>query len=199
MKLKPFSLLPLLLAGILPATASTHVSVGVRIGVPPPVIVRQAPPHRVSEAMVVAPGPGFVWVAGHYSWNAGQWVWVPGAWVTPPQPGAVWVEGRWDQPTQAWTEGHWEVTQPAVVAAPPPPSGTIVITSAPPPIRIEHRGHRPGHGYVWVTGYWGHDHHGHYVWVPGHWILPPRGHHRWIEPRWEHRGGSYLFIEGHWD
>lgn len=196
MNLKPFSLVALLAVGALPLSASTHVSVGVSIGVPAPIIIRQAPPRRVSEVMVVAPGPGLVWVAGHYSWSNNQWVWVSGAWITPPQPGAVWVEGSWDQRTQTWTEGHWEVTQPAVVAAPPP--GVIVIASAPPPIRIEHRGHRPGRGYVWVTGYWGHDH-GRYVWVPGRWSVPPRGHRHWVEPRWEHRGGSFLFIEGHWN
>jgi len=96
MKLKLFSSLALLCSLSAGSMASTHVSVGLHIGLPPPVIVREPPPPRISEAIVVAPAPGYVWVAGHYSWTGKQWVWVSGAWMMPPQPGAVWVEGRWD-------------------------------------------------------------------------------------------------------
>lgn len=204
MNFKLLSVLALVGASAGTAFPSTHVSVGLRIGIPPPVIVREAPPRRVSEAVVVSPGPGYIWVAGHYSWNAGQWLWVPGAWVSAPQPGAVWVEGRWDESTKMWTEGHWEIAQTAapsasvvVTPAPAPVASTIVITSAPPPLRHERHSRRPGHDYVWVNGYWGWDH-GRHVWVSGHWMMPPRGHRVWVEPRWERRGGSYVFIEGTW-
>lgn len=195
-------------AGTAAGFGSTHVSVGLRIGVPPPVIVHQAPPRHVTEVVVVSPGPGYVWVAGHYSWANNQWVWIPGAWMTPPEAGAVWVEGRWDQAAQTWTEGHWEIAQAAAPTTPPPPvaaapapvapaATTVVITSAPPPLRHEWRGHRPGRDFIWVSGYWRWDG-GRHVWVAGHWMRPPQGHRVWVAPRWEHRGGTYVFIEGTW-
>ena len=38
----------------------------------------------------------------------------------------------------------------------------------------------------------------HYVWEKGRWDKPPREHTRWIAPRWIHRRGGYVFVEGHW-
>lgn len=197
----------LLLAGLLSvaplaAPASTHISVGVTIGRPAPIIVREAPPVRVSEARPLSPGREFVWAEGHYSWRDGRWVWVPGMWVRPPKPGAVWVAPVWDSGSRSWTEGHWTIVQPRtppppVVMAAPPGGTTIVVTSPPPPPRREYRTHRPGRGYVWVSGHWTHRH-GRYVWAPGYWVLPPRGHRHWIGPRWERRGGTYIYIEGRW-
>ncbi len=194
MNLKLLSSIAFACAASLPAMASTHVSVGLQIGVPPPVIIHRAPPPRVAETVVVSPGAGFAWVAGHYTWANNQWVWVPGAWVMPPQPGAAWVDGRWDQAAQAWTEGHWEI---ATVAT-PGPAGAIIINTAPPPPRHEIRGRRPGREYVWISGYWGFEHGRHY-WVPGRWERPPHGRHGWVESRWQRRGGSYVLIQGHWD
>ena len=195
MNLKLLSLCALAAAVTLPASASTHVGIGISIGVPPPIIVHRAPPTRVTEVVVASPGNGYVWVPGHYTWQ-NQWVWVPGAWVTPPQPGAVGVDGRWDPQAQAWTEGHWEIASgPAPVAV--APAGEVIIAAPPPPIRHEWRGHRPGRDYVWISGYWAWDH-GRHVWVAGHWAVPPRGYVTWVEPRWEHRGHGYVFLEGHW-
>ncbi len=205
MKLKLLALFATLAGGCTLATASTHVGIGIRIGAPPPVIVREAPPRRVVEVVSTAPGSGYVWVAGHHSWRDGQWVWVPGEWAMPPQAGAVWVDGRWDEPTRAWTEGHWEIAQPS---APPPapavvvgataPRTEVIIAAPPPPLRIEHHGRPPGRGFVWINGYWAYRG-GHHVWVSGRWDRPPHGHRVWVEPRWERRGGSYVFIEGRWN
>jgi hypothetical protein len=30
------------------------------------------------------------------------------------------------------------------------------------------------------------------------WVAPPHEHARWVDHRWEHRNGSYVFVEGHW-
>jgi len=204
MNFKLVPLIALLCGGSLTAAASTHVGISLRIGVPAPIIVREAPPVRVAEVVVASPGPGYVWVAGHYVWDDGRWVWVRGEWIRPPQSGAVWVEGHWDAAAQSWTEGHWEIAQavagpgPVLVSPPPLVSGAIIVQGPPPPLRHEHHGHRPDRGYVWINGYWAYRG-GRHVWIAGRWDRPPPGHRVWVEPRWEHRGGSYVFIEGRWD
>jgi hypothetical protein len=205
MSLKPLFCMSMLSFTAASALASPQIGISLQIGRPAPIIVREAPPRRVVETVVVAPAPNTVWVAGHYTWENNQWVWVPGTWVTPPQPGAIWVEGRWDEPTKSWTEGHWEVSQPttpppavSVAPTPAPPAAEIIIRDAPPPLRVERAGRRPGRGYVWLSGYWVFSR-GHYEWAPGRWELPPRGRHVWVAPRWERRGGAQAFIEGHWD
>lgn len=192
---KPLAFALLTVAGAaslaLTARAETHVSLNLQLGAPPPVVVQTAPPPPVVvEQRAVAPGAGYVWVAGHNSWMHGRWVWVPGTWVVPPQPNTIYVEGRWDEHTRNWIEPHWEVVAP-------PPAAPVVVVEAPPPPRHEHHGHAPGPGYVWIDGYWAwHGHH--HEWVAGRWALPPHGHHEWVAARWEHRGGSYVFIEGAW-
>lgn len=181
----------------LSAQAQTRVSVdlGLRVGLPAPIIVEQAPPRPREERIIVSPGSGYVWIAGHHSWIRGQWVWIPGMWTLPPQPGAYWVEGRWDGRNRNWIEGYWQIPQP-----PPPPvvvPSQVVIYDAPPPPRQEIIYAQPSPYHVWIGGYWvwrGHRH----EWVGGHWELPPRGRSAWIAPRWERRGGSYVFIEGRW-
>ena len=198
MKPSTFLLLSAVSASALTLTgrAETHVSLNLQLGPPAPVIVREAPPRPVIvERQYNSPGPGFVWVAGHNSWVRGGWVWIPGTWVRPPQPNTIYVEGRWDERSRNWIEPHWEVMAP-----PPPPApmpSEVVIVDAPPPPRHEHRPHAPGPEFVWIDGYWGW--HGHrHEWVEGRWERPPHGHREWIAPRWEHRGGSYVFIEGSW-
>jgi len=172
------------------ARAETHVSLNLQLGAPPPVVVHTAPPPPVVEQRIISPGSGYVWVPGHNSWMHGRWIWVPGTWVRPPQPEAVYVEGRWDERSRNWIEPHWEMV------APPTPA-PVVIVEAPPPVRHEHRGHAPGPDYVWIDGYWAwHGHH--HEWVAGRWARPPHGHRQWVAPRWEHRNGSYVFIEGSW-
>lgn len=187
--------------------AGTSVAIGFQIGAPAPIVVRHAPPRHIVERIPAAPGPGYVWINGHHSWINGAWVWYPGTWMLPPQPGAVYVEGRWDPQTQNWVEGYWSVPPPP----PPPPApvavvGTTtptvvapstVIVDAPPPLQTEVITVRPSPRHVWIPGYWVYRGH-HHVWMAGHWALPPHAHMRWVEPRWERRGGSYVFIEGSW-
>ncbi len=179
----------------LPARAETHVSIdlGLRLGAPPPIVVREAPPRPVVvDTRYAAPGSGYVWVAGHNSWRNGRWVWMAGAWVRPPQPNVIYVEGRWDERSRNWIESHWEVAVPT-----PLPPGPEYVIEAPPPPRQEVIIAQPGPGYVWIGGYWGWHHHRH-EWVAGHWERPPHGHHEWAAARWEHHGNSYVLIEGQW-
>jgi hypothetical protein len=70
---------------------------------PPPAV--PAPPP---EAVVVTPGPAYVWVPGYWSWN-GSWVWVAGHYVVPPHPRAVWVGPHWGHGPHGyvWIRGYW--------------------------------------------------------------------------------------------
>lgn len=186
--------------------AGTHVGIGLSFG--GPIYVRHAPPPRVVERVVVtpgqAPGPGYVWLPGHYSWAGDHWAWIASAWVLPPRSDARWVDGSWNPQTQQWTEGHWEVpatAAPTVVVPPPPPAGAtsdIVVADPPPPApEVDVMTVSPGPGYVWLAGYWGWES-GHRVWFRGHWERPPHGYRVWVAPRWEHSRRGYVFVRGHW-
>lgn len=186
------------------ALSAGGVSFGLRIGVPAPIVVREAPPRIVEERVPVAPGAAYVWVRGHYTWDRDRWVWVRGAWMMPPQPGAFWVEGKWERRNRQWVEGHWEVPPPppppvAVAGPPGPPPGAVEIYAdvAPPPPVHEVVVARPGPDYLWINGFYAWDH-GRHVWRAGHWERPPHGRAAWVEPRWERRGGRYVFIDGYW-
>jgi hypothetical protein len=43
---------------------------------------RVGPPrvHAREGVVVLTPGPGAVWVAGHWVWDGATWVWWPGHW-----------------------------------------------------------------------------------------------------------------------
>lgn len=71
-------------------------------------VVQEAPPPPPAQTVVVAPGPGYVWVDGEWSWD-GQWVWVGGHWAWPPYPHAVWVHSYWVHGSHGWRRapGHW--------------------------------------------------------------------------------------------
>lgn len=71
------------------------------------VVTVPPPPPRV-DTVVVAPGPGYVWIGGNWVWN-GRWVWVAGHWGRPPYPHAIWVPGFWHRGTHGWyrRSGHW--------------------------------------------------------------------------------------------
>ena len=73
----------------------------------------------------------------------------------------------------------------------------VVIKLRPPVALHEHRSERPSARHVWIGGYhrWDGDK---YVWESGRWEVPPREHAVWVAPRYEHRNGGYVFVEGHW-
>lgn len=75
---------------------------------PAQIVVASPPPPPRVETVVVAPGPGYVWVDGEWIWN-GRWVWVAGHWLAPPYPHAVWVRSYWSRGPHGYYRygGHW--------------------------------------------------------------------------------------------
>jgi len=84
-----------------------RIGVGVEVRVPMP------PPPLRHEVVVARPGPGWVWVPGHYDWHGHRrgYVWVPGRWLRPPQAGAVWVAPHHEHRADVWIyiSGHWRL------------------------------------------------------------------------------------------
>ncbi len=87
-------------------TVQTDVAAPVATG---EIVVAQPPPPVRIETRTVAPGPNYVWHAGHWRWTGTTYAWVPGHWVVRPRVAAIWVEGHWARrPTGwVWVEGHW--------------------------------------------------------------------------------------------
>ncbi|MSU65846.1 MAG: hypothetical protein EXS38_07045 [Opitutus sp.] len=172
---------------------------------PQEIIVAEPPPPPQREVIYERPTPVHVWIGGYWGWWAGRHVWIGGRWEMPPRTSMVWVPARWDFRGGRYVlvEGYWR--EVAVVSTPPPhqvvvagpPPGQVTVVLAPPPPRREVAYGRPGQGYFWVNGYWAWRARRH-VWIGGHWEMPPRGYRTWVEPRWERRGGNYIFIEGRW-
>lgn len=92
-----------LLLGVVFASSLTFAAFGQEV------VIRVAPPRPVVERRVVAPGPGYVWIAGYHRWTGNAYVWVPGRWELPPRPHARWVAHRWVRRNGGWVlvEGHW--------------------------------------------------------------------------------------------
>ena len=65
---------------------------GCIVAEPPPVVQQPppSPPARV-EVAPAPPGPGYVWVPGHWAWRGPRrgYVWVAGYYVVPAQPMAI--------------------------------------------------------------------------------------------------------------
>ena len=79
------SLRTMMFAAMLLACGSgfAQISIGIRIGPPPPPrVVRVLPPR---------PGPEFVWVAGYWYPVGNHYRWHAGYWTRPPYVGARWV------------------------------------------------------------------------------------------------------------
>jgi hypothetical protein len=73
----------------------------------------------------------------------------------------------------------------------------VIIRTRPPHAIVETRIARPSRDHVWIGGYHRWDGNA-YVWTPGRWELPPRPHAVWVAPRYVHRNGGYVFVEGRW-
>src|SRR5712692_11289972 len=94
--LRTISLATMLLAG---ATAfGAQISIGIRIGPPPPPrVVRVLPPN---------PGSDFLWVEGYWYPTGNHYKWHDGYWTRPPYSGAYWRGPHHDG--ERFFEGYWE-------------------------------------------------------------------------------------------
>jgi hypothetical protein len=99
------------------------------------VVTYQAQPSAAPERITPAPGPGYVWISGHWSNRAQQWVWLAGHWEIPPSPSAVWVNGHWIQGSAGWVwvDGAWTVGTPPAPPPSEPANAMPQAPSAPPP------------------------------------------------------------------
>lgn len=77
---------------------AAQVSIGIRIGPPPPPRVLRMQPPR--------PGPEFVWIEGYWYPVGKKYRWHAGYWTQPPYAGARWVVPRHDG--QQYFAGYWE-------------------------------------------------------------------------------------------
>ena len=84
-----------LLAG---SVLNAQISIGIRIGPPPPPrVVRVVPP---------SPGPDFVWVGGYWYPAGAHYKWHDGYWTRAPYAGAHWVAPHHDG--ERFFDGYWE-------------------------------------------------------------------------------------------
>ncbi len=76
---------------------------------PAATVVQAPPPPAPVETVVVAPGPGYVWIGGEWAWGGAGWFWVAGHWAYPPYPNAVWISGRRWHDGYGWHyhRGYW--------------------------------------------------------------------------------------------
>src|SRR5579864_2845806 len=90
----------LLLALMLLTAGSSlaQISVGIRIGPPPP--------PRVVRVRPRAPGPDFVWVEGYWYPGGNRYRWHNGYWTRPPYAGARWIAPHHDG--ERFFEGYWD-------------------------------------------------------------------------------------------
>ena len=89
----------LLALGLLAAGASfAQISVGIRIGNPPPVRVLRVQPR--------SPGADYIWIGGYWYPVGNRYKWHDGYWTRPPYAGARWVEPRHDG--QRYFDGYWQ-------------------------------------------------------------------------------------------
>jgi hypothetical protein len=74
-----------------------QLSIGIRIGAPPPVRVLRVQPR--------SPGADYSWIAGYWYPVGNHYKWHDGYWTRPAYNGARWVEPRHDG--QQYYGGYW--------------------------------------------------------------------------------------------
>lgn len=77
---------------------NAQISVGIRIGAPPP--------PRVVRVQPRSPGPEYIWVESYWYPVGNHYKWHDGYWTRPPYAGAHWMGPRHDG--ERFYEGYWE-------------------------------------------------------------------------------------------
>ena len=77
---------------------SAQVSVGIRIGPPPP--------PRVIRIVPRSPGAGYVWIDGYWYVVDGRYRWHDGYWTRPYYGGARWVGPHYEG--DRYFDGYWD-------------------------------------------------------------------------------------------
>ena len=80
------------------SAANAQVSIGIRIGAPPP--------PRVVRVRPAQPGADFVWIDGYWYAVGKKWRWHEGYWTRAPFAGARWVAPRYEG--GQFFDGYWE-------------------------------------------------------------------------------------------
>ena len=78
--------------------AFAQLSIGIRIGAPPP--------PRVLRVQPRSPGADYTWVAGYWYPVSGHYKWHDGYWTRPAYAGAHWVEPHHDG--AQYYQGYWD-------------------------------------------------------------------------------------------
>jgi hypothetical protein len=245
MNYKTLLLLPAALALGAPAPASAYVGFRLNLAVPLPLyypavgysypstvyaqtVAYDGAPATRSDVVTPAPGPGYVWIAGHWNNVSQRWVWVSGHWEMPPSPSAIWVAGHWVQGSSgwvwvdaAWTVGAAEPQSPPVApgasvngASEPPPSppaaAAVASPSAPPPeiadgTIVDYDPPAPVAEFVPAAPYPDYvwmagfwGWSGGWVWHPGHYGPRPFHGAAWVSGGWARASHGWAWHGGHW-
>jgi hypothetical protein len=88
--------------GLLAAGAAfAQLSIGVRIGAPPPLRVMRVQPR--------SPGADYTWIGGYWYPVGNHYKWHDGYWTRPAFNGAHWVQPRHDG--QRYFDGYWQADE----------------------------------------------------------------------------------------
>lgn len=73
-----------------------------------------APPVLPVYSQPPIPGPGYIWIPGHWAWGGTEYFWVPGFWELPPAADLLWTPGYWGwndvDNDYAYYSGYWAPT-----------------------------------------------------------------------------------------
>jgi hypothetical protein len=71
------------------------------------------------------------------------------------------------------------------------------VSSLPPEPLYEQMTVSPGHGHVWIDGYW-HWNGYEWVWVGGRWIREQGAAYVYVQPHYDYTAGTYVYKPGYW-